>query len=425
MLKNYDIFPTILDYAQITPDSQEIIDGVSLASILEGEEEITNGRDYAYTAIGHTRSITKGGWKYVAFRLPTEFDEDTTPLNNPNINTLEKLTSIERFVNKTHPHYLDADQLYNIKEDIDFGNPEGRSYDPYEENNLVNNGVYRPKLNRLKGLLAQHLVTLPGSFGEFKYEVNPLRKRRIKGDLDLSANYNAIAFIPGATLGEQEYTVIKYTGNLIGRFEFDQSITDRGYQIDYSAPGEIKLIAEQELLGTNINDLLIGDGEANIFKGLGGNDEIRGKGGDDRLFGNEGGDRLLGNEGNDKISGGHGNDTIIGGGGLDTLTGGEGHDDFKFKSINGKADVITDFRSREDQIVIDFSIDNFDLSPGRLQNKQFVMGARAQDQDDRFIFDINSKILFFDSDGIGGQSSSKIAIFRNLSSLLASNIQII
>jgi Ca2+-binding RTX toxin-like protein len=97
-------------------------------------------------------------------------------------------------------------------------------------------------------------------------------------------------------------------------------------------------------LGTEENDRWRGNGRANRFVALAGNDRCFGRGGndvisggagddtingdagDDRINGNSGNDTLNGNAGNDRINGGAGDDNLRGGSGNDTLKGGAGND---------------------------------------------------------------------------------------------------
>jgi serralysin len=152
----------------------------------------------------------------------------------------------------------------------------------------------------------------------------------------------------------------------------------------------------ENVTGSNYSDFIIGDGNANIIRGLSGNDFISGGGGADTLNGGNGidwlgydgsasrvvvdilnntasggdatGDTISGFEnlsgssfsdilsgtngeniinghgGNDTINGRGGNDTINGGEGNDTLTGGSGADTFVFdENTNSGSDVIKDF----------------------------------------------------------------------------------
>ncbi|MEA3009720.1 MAG: hypothetical protein QOJ91_1412 [Sphingomonadales bacterium] len=88
--------------------------------------------------------------------------------------------------------------------------------------------------------------------------------------------------------------------------------------------------------GSNVGNILIGLGGADIFDGLGGADELRGEGGDDVLHG------------------GDGDDLIIGGAGVDILCGGGGGDLFRFfdgdSGAGYAADGITDFVHVVDKI---------------------------------------------------------------------------
>jgi Ca2+-binding RTX toxin-like protein len=80
----------------------------------------------------------------------------------------------------------------------------------------------------------------------------------------------------------------------------------------------------ENLIGSNFNDVLTGDGNDNVLEGRDGNDTLYGGDGDDSLSGGIGDDTLEGGAGDDLISGGDGNDTIAGGAGLagDILIGG-------------------------------------------------------------------------------------------------------
>lgn len=113
------------------------------------------------------------------------------------------------------------------------------------------------------------------------------------------------------------------------------------------------------------NNIISGQGNADVLIGYGGADNLYGNDGNDTVFGNAGDDRLLGGtgndilvggddiyesstnsgndflngeEGDDKLYGGGGNDTLIAGAGRDTLQGGAGNDkvyDPSSKAISG------------------------------------------------------------------------------------------
>ncbi|TPJ15502.1 type I secretion C-terminal target domain-containing protein, partial [Mesorhizobium sp. B2-7-2] len=101
------------------------------------------------------------------------------------------------------------------------------------------------------------------------------------------------------------------------------------------------------IIGSNYDDILNGDGSANALYGGAGNDTING---------NNGNDTLIGGAGNDNLDGGAGNDILIGGSGLNHLTGGAGNDTFVIdasKLTLHVADVIADYTPGQD--VIDLS----------------------------------------------------------------------
>ena len=117
----------------------------------------------------------------------------------------------------------------------------------------------------------------------------------------------------------------------------------RATQIGGFADGDT-LVSIENVGGSFKDDVIKGDGFANILVGNDGNDIIEGRDGDDRLFGDgsggdlgehfvvsgdnsgPGNDVLDGGAGNDELFGGAGNDTLIGGSGINTLDGGTGID---------------------------------------------------------------------------------------------------
>lgn len=90
------------------------------------------------------------------------------------------------------------------------------------------------------------------------------------------------------------------------------------------------------VVGTDLDDIIIGDVNDNVLTGglgdddltgLGGDDDLLGGAGDDILSGGAGEDDLFGDGGNDTLDGGDNNDVLFGGEGNDILDGGAGRDD--------------------------------------------------------------------------------------------------
>ena len=90
--------------------------------------------------------------------------------------------------------------------------------------------------------------------------------------------------------------------------------------------GADTLVSIENIEGSAYGDRLIGNGKANLIKGLAGNDIINGKGGNDTIKAAGGNDTANGGPGDDTINGGPGTDTLTGDAGNDTCTYGEATD---------------------------------------------------------------------------------------------------
>ncbi len=102
------------------------------------------------------------------------------------------------------------------------------------------------------------------------------------------------------------------------------------------------LISIENVRGSDFDDTITGDGNANQLRGELGNDILDGGAGNDDLRGGGGNDTISGGDGADTLNGNDGNDTLNGGLDFDTLIGGAGDDLFVFENGTG-TDTITDF----------------------------------------------------------------------------------
>jgi Ca2+-binding RTX toxin-like protein len=93
---------------------------------------------------------------------------------------------------------------------------------------------------------------------------------------------------------------------------------------DAPTPGDT-INGFEGVIGSNFDDVIIGDLNNNVLVGLGGNDVINGFDGRDYIAGNDGNDILNGGAGIDTLVGGDGNDVLINTPG-DVLIGGTGDD---------------------------------------------------------------------------------------------------
>ncbi|MFC4174630.1 hypothetical protein ACFOYU_21685 [Microvirga sp. GCM10011540] len=128
-------------------------------------------------------------------------------------------------------------------------------------------------------------------------------------------------------------------------------------------------------------------------------------------------DGLAGTPQADKLKGTSGSNTLLGLQGNDTLTGGRGKDAFVFNTkLNAKTNVdkITDFRVKDDTIRLDDRIFKA-LDAGSLSLEAFHIGSRAQDEDDRIIYDSRKGAIYYDPDGNGSGAQVKFAsLAKNL-----------
>ncbi|RCJ25446.1 hypothetical protein A6S26_16875 [Nostoc sp. ATCC 43529] len=165
--------------------------------------------------------------------------------------------------------------------------------------------------------------------------------------------------------GQYKDYAVSFTSN--GNVQVKDTVTSNGNegtdilsgveQINFAGNG-VTLIFK----GTANNDYLVntkqhwsmmyGDNGNDSLFGNSGNDTLLGGNDNDVLFGNSGNDNLIGGNGNDALLGDSGNDALTGGSGNDTLLGGAGLDVFVFNSVSEGIDLIRDFQSSDDKILI-------------------------------------------------------------------------
>lgn len=145
-----------------------------------------------------------------------------------------------------------------------------------------------------------------------------------------------------------------------------------------------------------------------------------------------GNDTLLGGPDRDTMLGGNGNDRLSGGGGNDSLTGGGGKDDFVFAVAPGdaNADVVVDFASSRDRLLLDDAAHPDIGARGRfaLNDERFLAAAGAtsgQEADDRVIYDTSTGNLYYDADGSGGGEAQLVASFAGNPAIAATDITVI
>ena len=94
--------------------------------------------------------------------------------------------------------------------------------------------------------------------------------------------------------------------------------------------------------GNELDNVIAGNGAANIINALLGNDTVTAGSGNDTVDGGAGNDSLSGQAGDDRLLGGLGNDTLDGGAGHNQLIGGLGDDRYVVLNVNGGTDTIVE-----------------------------------------------------------------------------------
>lgn len=159
------------------------------------------------------------------------------------------------------------------------------------------------------------------------------------------------------------------------------------------------------IIGSEVDNLIYGNGGHDEIQGRGGNDSLDGGEGDDRLFGETGNDILDGGEGSDTLDGGADNDRLDGGAGNDVLRGGEGDDIFHCNVGNdiatggagadefyvdlGGCLTITDFNLDEDEFTNSSGhVSRYDSSDGLVfdyeDGSRFILQNITLDQYDNY-----------------------------------------
>ena len=184
---------------------------------------------------------------------------------------------------------------------------------------------------------------------------------------------------------------------------------------------------EDTVRASDGNDRIFGQEDADFLFGENGNDTIESGDGDDVVDGGDGSDFLDGGAGADRLIGGFGSDTITGGFGVDTLVGKQDQDFFLLQNTQAHRDVIVDFVSGEDDLMIDSAIFGGGFNGSSLDPSQLVVGVAptaTQAGIGQFLFDTVTGRLSWDVDGAGGAAPLWIATLQGVTSLSASDFEV-
>ncbi|MBD2154195.1 putative Ig domain-containing protein [Leptolyngbya sp. FACHB-16] len=230
---------------------------------------------------------------------------------------------------------------------------------------------------------------------------------------------------------DAHYIYVPYSS---GADQFAYTIRDQYGATATSVVDLVVRVLPASLAGTARADRLVGNGQENGIQGLGGDDALLGAGNPDALYGGSGNDSLDGGSGNDILVGGQGQDNLVGGTGADNLVGGAGRDRltggteqdlFHLAAPNtGSSDLITDFHTGEDRLLVSRTDFRFNHALGSLARGYFAVGTRAMRSGDRFIYNPGNGRLFFDADGTGRMAQIEIAQLLNRPTLTASSLAV-
>ena len=126
------------------------------------------------------------------------------------------------------------------------------------------------------------------------------------------------------------------------------------------------------------------------------------------IQGTEAPDVIVGTIAADRIIAGWGDDVIVASSGNDTITGGEGNDVFFFKPLDNNVsfgdNLITDFELNRDRLDISELLDRAEYTGNEAIEDGYIKISSV----------MNSLTVQFDSDGIGENSPTTLAILENV-----------
>jgi arylsulfatase A-like enzyme len=123
IVANIDFAPTIMDICRIEPPEDYRFDGLSFNDPLLGSQRPI--RDVLFAELGLSRAVKTKKWKYIAVRYPEDLQRkiDSGFVFKDFRGQTMKLPYLTRnshlgyYAAEQNPHYFEADQLYDLKND--------------------------------------------------------------------------------------------------------------------------------------------------------------------------------------------------------------------------------------------------------------------------------------------------------------------
>ena len=187
-----------------------------------------------------------------------------------------------------------------------------------------------------------------------------------------SAGVNGIGLSTLAPSASTTYTFkATFDASAGNEFQNAQVIFDLIIGIGFGVPAECSFInfSGNPIFGTSGNDNIQGTNRNDLIIAFEGNDKVDASNGDDCIIGGPGNDKLdasngndvvFGNEGNDTLDGSNGNDLLIAGSGDDKLDGSNGND----RMFGEEGNDVFDGSNGDDYMIGGPGNDKFDASNG-------------------------------------------------------------
>lgn len=179
LISSLDVYPTILEAADIQKPEDLKLDGISFMSVIRNPS--SSNRQFVFAEAGFTRSVSDGRHKYIALRYPesvikTMVDNEINYAPSYVGNWPQAHSVIAM---KHYPAYFDQNQLYELESD------------PYEQNNIYEE--QSPEAQKLKAVLKEHLASFQHPFN--LHDIEYLNSDDFKKHYEVNLTYD-LANIP-------------------------------------------------------------------------------------------------------------------------------------------------------------------------------------------------------------------------------------
>ncbi|NLR93948.1 sulfatase family protein [Flammeovirga agarivorans] len=151
LIASNDVVVTLADIVGIDLPNDMTEDGLSFVNQLMGKGEPKKWREHMLIEAGSSKGIVTKDYKYIANRVTPEIEAKMKA--NPKKVFWTGRDHHNYGTEKIYPGFWDADQLYNLNEDL------------FEQNNIADKE--KGMVKKMQEILTEYMNELPHSFGEF------------------------------------------------------------------------------------------------------------------------------------------------------------------------------------------------------------------------------------------------------------------